>query len=69
MNVTLTNITTVYSHVRPISTACLRNDENVVISPSIRLADQLLFAEQNGLTIVNALEALRILVITLGFAS
>jgi hypothetical protein len=69
MNVTISNISTVQQRGRAVATAVLRNEAGEVVSPINRLADQLLLAQRDGITIINAEETLRTLVLTMGFAA
>lgn len=69
MNATLTNLTTNQQHGRPVAFAVLRNEAGEVIRPVDRLADQLLFAGKNSITIINSHEILLSLVLALGFAA
>jgi hypothetical protein len=69
MNVTISNITTVYSNGRPVGVATLKSEDGSIVNGNARIADQLLFAKAKNLTITNLLEVLSVLVLTLGFAS
>lgn len=69
MNVTLTNITTVFSNNRPVVVAVLRSEEGAILQPAARLADQLIYIERNGFNLLNSLEALRTVILNLGFAA
>jgi len=65
----LTNVTTIFSNGRPVVVAVLRAEDESILNPSTRLADQLLFVAANNLQLTNSYDVLRIVTINLGFAS